>query len=82
MRKDYFNMSKEELINEIARTEEGKKAIEGSTERLEKHRRELLTDIDKCEEAIQRGVSASMKLTIEIEVMREVLAGKFDSFVM
>ena len=77
-----LGMSKEQLVNAIAKCDELGKKLEKSIKKTTEARDELLIRADAMESEIERGLDAMIALALSIAEMKKILRDKYGSFVM
>lgn len=82
MTKEILNMSKEELINNIAKTEEYGKDLENMISKIAEDQDKLIAEVDKLTEQMNRCIDIRQSLALANASMRKVLRDKYGCFVM
>lgn len=82
MTKEILNMSKEELINNIAKSDEYGRNLEVMISEMSKEHAELMEASDKLIEQMDRCVAIMEGLALANASMRKLLRDKYGSFVM
>lgn len=82
MTKEMLNMSKEELINNIAKTEQYGRDLENMISEMAKEHDELMSASDKLIEQMNHCIGLMEATALANASMRKLLKNKYGSFVM
>lgn len=82
MTKEILNMSKEELINNIAKTEEYGRNLENMISEMSNEHAELMEASDKLIEQMNRCIGIMETMALANASMRKLLKDEYGSFVM
>lgn len=82
MTKEILNMSKEELINNIAKTEEYGRNLENMISEMSNEHAELMEASDKLIEQMNRCIGIMETMALANASMRKLLKDEYGSFVI